>query len=160
CPHCPGASLREYQHRYACDECQGILLGFDDFTSAIADVASTEQKIEYRDDKPTEIACPLCARAMIACRVTLVGDRTLKLRPGFLRWDREGVWRGEAVLAAIFAKVARRWGGGPSYETATAGTKQTGLDGLPTRSIGPATTGLRIGHWHERARKRPKTLSP
>ncbi len=160
CPHCPGMPLREFQQRYVCDNCQGILIGFDDLISAIEDAASTTQKLAYRDDKPTELPCPLCEKALIACRLTVIGDRTFKLKHDFLRCDRDGLWFPEGALASLLAKISRRWGGGPSFETAASGTRTTGLDGLPVRSYSPATNGLRISHWHERGRRRAPTLSP
>ena len=54
CPTCKNASLREFQRRYVCDECQGILIPFDDLISAVEDIANTTQKLAYRDDTPTE----------------------------------------------------------------------------------------------------------
>lgn len=160
CPHCPGMPLREFQQRYVCDNCQGILIGFDDLISAIEDVANTTQKLAYRDDRVTETPCPLCEKPMTACKLTVAGDRTFKLKHDFLRCDRDGLWFPEGALAAMLAKLGRRWGGGPSYETAPSGSRLTGLDGLPIRVGGPATDGLRIAHWHERGRRRAPTLSP
>lgn len=156
CPHCPGASLREFQRRYVCDECQGILIGFDDLISAVEDLANTTQQLAYRDDRPTETPCPVCQRAMIACHVAVTGDRTFKLRDPFLRCDRDGLWFPEGALASLLAKVGRRWGGGPSFEP----PGKTGLDGLPRSTVGSATSGLRISHWHERGRRRAPTLTP
>lgn len=157
CPTCKNASLREFQRRYVCDECQGILIPFDDLISAVEDIANTTQKLAYRDDTPTETPCPVCERAMTACHLTVTGDRSFKLRDDFLRCDRDGLWFPEGALASLLAKVGRRWGGGPSYESPAG---KTGLDGLPMRSYGGATSGLRISHWHERARRRAPTLTP
>lgn len=161
CPHCPGASLREFQRRYVCDECQGILIPFDDLMSAIEDVSNTTQKLAYRDERATETPCPVCMRALTACRVEVSSDdRKHKLRPELLRCDRDGLWFPKDALVEILAKVGRRWGGGGGAHK-VASIKSTGLDGLPIRSAGGAATGgLRISHWHERGRRRAPTLTP
>jgi len=162
CPHCPGVPLREFHQRHICDGCQGILIGFDDLMSAIEDLSNTTQKLAYRDERPTGSMCPICQRTLTACRVNVIGEKTLKLEADFLRCAGDGLWFPEGALAALLAKlshVARRWGSASSDAT-PGSTRTTGLDGLPTQTDGSASSGLRISHWHERTRRRTPTLSP
>lgn len=176
CPHCPGASLREYQQRYACDECNGILIGFDDLKSAVEDLAYVAQTLGYRAERATEIRCPRCERAMTACRLTTTGERTVALDVELLRCDRDGLWLPDGAMAALFAKIGRRWGGAPAPQGAMsrltnldAGTPglgsapprgcgsrtgETGRDAGPRRS--PRSTPTAIASWRARgARRRP-----
>lgn len=157
CPHCPGASLREYQQRYACDECNGILIGFDDLKSAIEDLAYVAQTLGYRAERATEIRCPRCERAMTACRLTTTGERTVALDVELLRCDRDGLWLPDGAMAALFAKIGRRWGGAPAPQGAMS--RLTNLD-AGTPGLGSATEGLWISHWRNRPRRRAKTLTP
>ena len=158
CPHCPGVSLREFQRRYVCDECQGILIPFDDLTSALEDTAGKVQQLTYRDERATETPCPICLRVMTACQLSIGSDdRTHKLRHELLRCNRDGLWFPQDALVDAFAKTARRTAG-ENYQSTGAG--QTGLDGLPVVRYGAATAGLRISHWHERSRRRTPTLTP
>jgi hypothetical protein len=155
CPNCPGASLREFQQRYVCDECEGLLIGFDDFIAACADLSGDLGTLAYRDDVPTTKPCPLCERALTGCKVTLAGNETFKLKDDFLRCDRHGLWCGGGVLTRTFARVRRH-----TYNSSNRRPHATAMDGLPDRSYEPATAGLAIGNWHRRRRARTKTLTP
>lgn len=157
CPSCPGASLREFQDRYVCDECQGILIGFDDFATACGDLVGELPTLEYRDEQPTTKPCPQCERALVACKVKLVGSKSTKLRDEFLRCERHGLWCGSGVLAAAFALVSRRIVNASSPD----GPYTVGMDGIPLRDRGAiATDRLVISRWRNRPRQRTKTLTP
>ncbi|MFN0248776.1 MAG: hypothetical protein ACKV2T_17940 [Kofleriaceae bacterium] len=155
CPTC-SAPLREFAKRLVCDQCEGMMLGTDDFKSACEDVAGGKVLgIAFRDDAKTEIPCPRCTVSLVACKVTL-DDKDLKSK--FLRCDRDGLWCGPNVLTGVFAIVGRRWSlhGGASRG---AGAR-TGNDGLPVPQHVPATAGLAISAWREKKRKRPPTATP
>jgi hypothetical protein len=157
CPSCPGAPLREFQDRYICDECQGILIGTADFASAVADLIGETPELEYRDEEPTTQLCPLCEVPMRSCLAKLVARvKTVKVKDRFLRCERHGLWCGDGVLAGVFALAQRRW----IQPSMPEGIGMTALDGLPYRTHGSATAGLRISQRNNRPRARAKTLSP
>ncbi|MEO8699258.1 MAG: zf-TFIIB domain-containing protein [Kofleriaceae bacterium] len=158
CPNCPGAALREFQDRYICDNCQGILIGVADFTSAAADLIHATPAIEYRDEEPTNTPCPLCERPLSSCLLVInASDKTAKPKDRVLRCAHDGLWFGEGVLATMFALISRRWYQ-PTFPDPLGGG-EVGRDGIMHRS-GPATQGLRISDWRARPRARAKTLSP
>jgi hypothetical protein len=157
CPRCPGASLREFKDRFVCDECQGLLIGFDDFASACEDLTGELATLEYRDEAPTTRPCPTCGKPLVACKLTLVSvDRSLKLGDEVLRCESHGLWCGGGVLASVFARITRRLIANRRPHV----PGEIGLDGLPRTRVAPATAGLVIGNWHARKRARPKTLTP
>lgn len=155
CPSC-SAPLREFAKRLVCDQCEGMMLGADDFKSACEDVAGGKiLALAYREETKSETPCPRCGISMTACKVTLA-NKDLKLR--FLRCDKDGLWCGPNVLTGAFAVVGRRWA---IHGGATRGAGgRTGNDGLPVPQHHPATAGLAISGWREHKRKRPPTAMP
>jgi Zn-finger nucleic acid-binding protein len=142
CPSCPSAPMREFQKRLVCDECQGMLIERDDFTSAVNDLGLEDMAIEYSSSTPTTVKCPRCELAMITHDVKRIGDVRMK-QTTFLDCPRHGLWLGKGVLAAVFARIGR------AHRSIADGPYPTAFD--PT---------LRISQWRNRPRKRAKTLTP
>ncbi|HEY5922021.1 MAG TPA: zf-TFIIB domain-containing protein [Kofleriaceae bacterium] len=152
CPQCPEMPLREFQARLICDECQGMLIEEDDLVAACSDLVSEALTIAFSDVARTASACPHCERPLDSCVVTFA---PIHVTADVLRCDRHGLWFKGGVLAAVFALLGR---------------KKTGLIGYPQYSDPisivlegrhrPATSGLRIGEWRTRPRRREPTLTP
>lgn len=154
CPSCSGP-LREFAKRLVCDHCDGIMIGSKDFTAACEDVAGIDLPLEIHDGEKTATPCPRCGVAMSTCKAT-IGDKKLKSR--FLYCERDGLWCASGVLTGVFAIIGRTWGhrGGASRGAGST----TGLDGLPVPQHRPASGGLAISQWRDRARKRPPAVTP
>jgi hypothetical protein len=106
CPSCPSAPLREFQQRLVCDECQGMMIGVDDFTSAVDDLGSEDLAIEYGASRQTTHKCPHCELAMTGREVERIGDAKMR-KTTFLVCPKHGLWLGRGVLAAVFARIGR-----------------------------------------------------
>jgi hypothetical protein len=91
CPSCPSAPLREFQQRLVCDECQGMLIGVDDFTSAVNDLGLEDPTIEYGAGTPTTMQCLHCEVAMTAQEVRRIGDARMR-KTTFVVCPRHGLW--------------------------------------------------------------------
>ena len=163
CPAC-GATLREFQHRLACDHCGGILIGYDDLATAIGDQrGEVSPELIALDRGATEMRCPRCEQSLVSCglSVKLASGKTKNPNVGFARCPHHGLWCGPGVLAAVFAVI-----GLPSTARNAAtsfqpvSTIETGLDGLPSARGRSASDGLAISAWRNRPRQRTKTLSP
>jgi Zn-finger nucleic acid-binding protein len=148
CPAC-ASPLREYQKRYCCDGCGGMLIEVADFESACLDMSSAA-KVEIFERAPSTAEhppiCPVCSQAMSTCRVR-VGKN--KVGGAFSTCERHGLWFGAGVLAGVFARIGRTIvgyvGGNKS------GDRTRGHD---------ASEGLSIAAWRNRPRKRAPTLTP
>jgi len=163
CPTCPESPLREFQNRLICDECQGLLLGKDDYLASCADMCpGKELSLEVNNVKPATsktgapVNCPRCERQLATCDVTV---KPLKVRIELLACSRDGLWFPGGQLSGAFALVSRKGGGypkGPYYGQ----SDRVGLDGIPMSRHGSAAGGLAISDWNNRPRKRAKTASP
>jgi Zn-finger nucleic acid-binding protein len=149
CPTCAGASLREFARRYICDECGGLLLGFEDFDQAVGELAGEYPNPRYFYGAKTTHSCPLCARAFVECNIVLEleDNKRVVLPATFLRCERDGLWCAGGVLEAVFAKASRASGTGRVPDVAS--DARVGPDGLPERRFVPS---LR--------RRRPRTDTP
>ena len=153
CPEC-AAPLREFAKRLVCDDCEGMMIGEDDFTKACIEVAGQELVLTFRDEAKTPTACPRCGLPLTACKATLSGK---KLKPTVLRCERDGLWCSGDVLPGVFAVVGRNWAAG----THSRGAGSTiGLDGLPVQQYRPATAGLAISAWRAKPRRRAPSVAP
>ena len=153
CPTCR-SPLREYQHRWICDECAGMLIGFDDFESACADLVG-DSRLDIRDRAHSTTPCPLCTVAMQSCHIR-VGTVKVKAKVSFC--EKDGLWFGKGLLTDVFARLSsksHRLTTGPYFDA-----------GNHTRPIfapgrrGSASDGLSIAEWRNRPRKRAHTLTP
>ncbi len=128
CPHCPNASLRTFANRYICDECNGLLLGFEDFESSLHDLTGEHPNPRYDYGAKSESKCPRCERGFVAVAIVLELERkTIALGEPFLRCERDGLWCPGGVLERVFEKVSRQ-----IPRSATVGRLgQIGPDGLP-----------------------------
>jgi Zn-finger nucleic acid-binding protein len=156
CPAC-SSPLREYQHRYCCDACEGILIELADFELACLDM-TTEAKVEIFDRAPSKAEhppiCPICTQPMGTCRVK-VGTKWID--GDITTCERHGLWFDEGVMAGVFALVSRAIIGH------VAGTKGGGHHTrrlFQERASGDASEGLSIAAWRSRPRKRSPTLTP
>ncbi len=144
CPTCHGP-LREFQHRWVCDECPAMLIAVEDFRSACADVgANATTPVELGEPEPSDTLCPICERPMTKRTVGYARVRT----GTHLTCDRHGLWLPQDVLTKTFARLSVRYvhsGGG--YEG-------------PGRIRRSASDGLTITRWRDRPRHRAKTLTP
>lgn len=155
CPAC-ASPLREYQQRYCCDDCGGMLIEIADFESACLDLTS-EATVEVHDREPSTAErppiCPVCTQAMGTCRVRIAGKQ---VGGTFSTCERHGLWFGRGVLAAVFARIGRSLIGYTGGYKHGDHTRQR----FQPRSSGDASEGLSITAWRHRPRKRAQTLTP
>lgn len=138
CPAC-ASPLREFQKRLVCDHCEGMLLAVEDFQSACEDLIGEAPVTLYDRETPAKPpACPRCSRPMGVCRVKV---RKKKLGQ-FSFCERDGLWFGRDVLPGAFATLTRKFVAYVGGEKA-----RSGYD-------------LSVQAWHQRPRKREKTLTP
>lgn len=156
CPTCADMPLREFQHRLICDQCQGMLIEEHDLATACSDLVNKDITLAFDDEQSTTYACPTCQRAMTSCHVKF---DPIRAKADVHRCDRHGVWFAGGMLAGMFALLGRKAHGVIGYPQYANVPRATGLDGLPIER-GPATSGLRIGEWRNRRRRRDKTLTP
>jgi Zn-finger nucleic acid-binding protein len=156
CPNCPEMPLREYQERLICDECQGMLIDDDDLAKACSDLVNKDIKLEFGAPVATTKICPTCERSLEQVEVTFAPVRA---KAEVLRCDRDGLWFKGGLLAATFALLGRKVHGIIGYPQFQSVPRATGIEsGSSVRA--PATAGLRISEWHNRPRRRAKTLTP
>jgi len=106
CPAC-NAPLREYQTRWVCDACDGMMLALPDLAVAIFDMTSVQPVFEYRDEKPGKRACPHCHTQMTTCKLRVViEDELAEPRPVLDRCAEHGIWFDGEELANVFLKCA------------------------------------------------------
>jgi Zn-finger nucleic acid-binding protein/uncharacterized protein YbaR (Trm112 family) len=177
CPVCAHASLREFQERLVCDECNGMLIGIDDIAASIHELDGSSELLVPDDSEPSSTACPRCRNPMSSCALRL---GQLELTGRFLRCDRDGIWFPRDAMTAIFARVSRRGGyrgmgavGGSSGDRGVTGTHSGGIGNMPSGHGGmsgamasiqnafgagrPASGALAISNWQDR-RPRVHTL--
>jgi Zn-finger nucleic acid-binding protein len=108
CPVCTTSSLREYQDRLVCDECNGMLIDTEDLRMSVGEIDGSSDTLELVDEqRSASTACPQCHHPMSWCALQL-GD--MKIDGTFLRCDRDGVWFPRDAMTALFARVSRRGG--------------------------------------------------
>jgi Zn-finger nucleic acid-binding protein len=180
CPICENATLRGYQDRLVCDQCQGMQLTDDDFAESIREIDGSKDAIAITDREQTDRKCPQCSLAMKNCKVTLgslsVGD--------ILHCASHGLWVPRKAMTAAFARASRRGGftgmgatgGAPSRFGGTrggSGDAASFISNMPSAHSGmsgamggiakafgagaPASAGLAISHWQHR-RPRAHTI--
>ena len=175
CPSCSNATLREFQHRLVCDECNGMLIEVADFVASVHELDGSSDPLELHDVQPATTACPRCRDAMTTCTL---GLGTLKLGGQFLHCTRDGIWFPRDAMTAVFARVSRRGGfrggvigsggvrGPASSGGASVANMPSGHGGMSGAMAGiqnafgagtPASSGLAISQWHDR-RPRVHTL--
>jgi len=153
CPACR-TSLREFQHRFVCDECMGMMIGFTDFESACADLShGYDAHLELSDKELSNVTCPVCNQTMQTCKLR-VGD--VKIRKTIALCEKDGFWFGKGLLSDVFARISSKYhyGGGPYF----TGTHTRPM--FAAGRTGSASDGLGITAWRNRPRKRAHTLTP
>jgi Zn-finger nucleic acid-binding protein len=132
--------------RYICDECGGMLIDFDDFAQALADLAGEDPNPRYDYRARVAKACPRCERAFVEVAIVLeLESKKLALGAVFLRCERDGLWLAGGQLEGVLEKVSRvrsgiiRQYGGEGSDPAIGpdGLPETRF-GLPARHRGPA----------------------
>jgi Zn-finger nucleic acid-binding protein len=157
CPTCRTAPLRAFHDRLCCDECTGIFLTEHDFASACGDLAGQETRLQFRGEQATVRMCPRCNQPLVAADVVLDPSG---VTAHVLRCTRDGLWCPRGVVAGVFARMGRVFGGrGGGMSNALQVLNRKGNDGLAIPSHGPATAGLAISQWRSRPRQRAKTMS-
>jgi hypothetical protein len=178
CPRCANASLREFQNRLVCDECNGMLIAVDDLVTSIHELDGSSDTLAFVAETPSATACPRCRHVMSSCRLEL-GE--LRLAGTFLRCARDGIWFPRDAMTAVFARVSRRGGfrgfgavgggGGAGRGAASSGGAMVanmpsghgGMSGAMASihdafsGRAPASSGLAISNWQDR-RPRVHTL--
>ncbi len=172
CPSCPESSLREFQDRWICDECGGMLLAVDDFAESLTEIDGAHDELMFSDEQPGKQACPRCAVPMAAF---VIARGKLKLVGSFARCASHGIWFPRDAMTAVFARVSRRAqgvgmgltmsGGGYGTPGVSAQSMPGGSSGLngAISSIagafgsGPADSRLAIASWGK-TRPRVHTL--
>lgn len=109
CPTCPDRpALREFQTRWVCDECGGMLVAVADFQESLREIDGAFDELEFSDEQPGpegKSECPRCHARMHSC---VIARGKLKLVGAFLHCAADGIWFPRDALTAIFARVSRR----------------------------------------------------
>lgn len=156
CPSCSHKSLRVFEHRLVCDDCNGMLMPTDDFATAIREIDPSRGPLGFDDPRDAGTRCPRCARPMSSSTVSI---GALPLPERMLRCEQDGLWVSQACLAAVFARLSRhvRIGGGVGrshdpgvYAPVTSGGIAAAMSSIHEAfaATGPASTGLAISRWH------------
>jgi ribosomal protein S27AE len=175
CPVCGDASLRVFQSRLVCDECQGMLLDPDDFAESIREIDGSDDALVATDTGSAGTQCPHCHLMMTSCKLQL---GSFELKGPFMRCAMHGIWVPRAAMTATFAKASRRGGGfkgiggtsgiagglsgAPNNVAASVANMPSAHSGMSGAMAGiasafgggaPASSGLAISNWaHHRPR--------
>jgi hypothetical protein len=110
CPACPEAMLREYETRFVCDACHGMLVELPDLGGAIRDLTGVLPALAFFADRPGKRTCPRCPTAMTACRLRItLEDKAIETKPTVDRCEHHGVWFDAEELADVFARVRKKF---------------------------------------------------
>lgn len=155
CPEC-GSSLRPFQQRLVCDQCNGMLIRTDDLAAALHEL-SPDEAFAWRDTTTGDgTACPRC-QGVMAPRIGELGSFGVidaRVCPA------DGAWVTQAALAGAFARTSRRVHRSGNPRGAAPGPASDGGIGMlgvisalrgaqdPFGSGAPASAGLAISHWH------------
>jgi len=142
CPSCKNAVLREFNQRYACDECEGLLVGVDDFVKTMEDVDGGSDAITFDNDKESDLVCPLCPKKLLVGRLM----RAHTLMTGVAHCTEHGIWFGNGQLAGFIATTSRR-----AHGNVGEGRTYGGVGG----ARGPA--GLAVSKWWNKPKPRVHT---
>ena len=141
CPTCPGKpALREFQARWVCDECGGMLVGVDDFTESLKEIDGALDQLEFTDAQPGPEGKSECPRCHAKMQSAVMTRGKLKLVGTFLRCETDGLWFPRDALTAIFARVSRR------TQTFFGGRRGGGGMSAPVSPITSAVANMPSGH--------------
>jgi hypothetical protein len=158
CPVCTNATLREFDHRLVCDECNGMLIDGADFARSLHELDGGTDPLVASDDKPNTKTCPRCSGPTTSCTIAI---GWLKLTERLMHCEKHGLWMPRDAMTAMYARASRRAhgnsglnrtyggaGGGPP-PLAFSGTYNSAINSIQGAfGSGPATAGLAIGNWH------------
>ena len=150
CPAC-GAALREFHDRLVCDDCNGMLIGADDFAASLRDLDGKDEPITASELDAAGKKCPGCDRELQHAKLAR-GKATLWRG---LWCEHDGLWAERDAMVATFARVERRGGshGGRRYETTGPGGGMNAALGSIREAFGsrrPASAALAISQPHRR----------
>ena len=167
-PICERATLRAYQERLVCDECQGMMLTADDFGASVREIDGSTDPVTINDREASKRRCPQCGVAMASCKVS-IGSLSVG---GMLHCATHGLWVPRSSMTAAFARASRRGGFAgrgatapqtSGYRSGSAGDVASFIHNMPSGHSGmsgamggiasafgagaPASSGLAISHW-------------
>lgn len=157
CPDC-GCSLREFQQRLVCDQCNGMLIRTDDLAAALREL-SPDETFTWSDARGDAKPCPRCKGKLALRHGTLGSHAVLDAHV----CEAHGAWVTQAALTGAFARTSRRAHRGGGDGQAYGGVAGTPYDpglGLMGASVAaravkdafgpsaPASAMLAISQWH------------
>src|SRR5688500_4180444 len=112
CPACASGPLREFQGRYCCDGCSGMLLSLEQLGQAIEEICGEVPVLASVDERPGQRRCPRCTQPMLAGKLNAkLFGKLAKAKAALDRCPTHGIWFDGDELAAVLesarAKVPR-----------------------------------------------------